>query len=124
MTRLASTWRASHKVIGIRPRAPVFGSPSIHTPNHGACLPLKCTEVYRARFSGLRQANTRCSEQLWLSWTAAILQRAEPSYDAQDRLLRDDHHAHGDLLRFAVEVVLDTAWTGDPSSGSYTTQWS
>src|SRR5499427_6862195 len=48
----------------------------------------------------------------------------EPSYDAQGRLLRDDHHAYGDLLRFAIEVVLDTAWIGDPSFGSYTTQWS
>src|SRR5215467_10725344 len=62
-----------------------LGRPSIHTPSHGACLPLDGTEVCHARFLGLRQANTRCSEQLWLSWTAAILSNQKPDALMQDR---------------------------------------
>src|SRR5262249_14907559 len=62
-----------------------LGRPSIHTPSHGACFPLNGTEVYHARFLGLRQANPRCSEQFWLSWTAAILSNQKPDALMQDR---------------------------------------
>src|SRR5215471_13927747 len=78
-----------------------LGRPSIHTPSHGTCLPLNGTEVYHARFLGLRQANTRCSEQPWLSWTAAILSNQKPDALMQDRAFdRTPARATGRNLKY------------------------
>src|SRR5215467_1868592 len=94
-----------------------LGRPSIHTPSHGACLPLNCTEVYHARFLGLRQANTRCSEQLWLSWTAAILSNQKPDALMQDRAF-DRTASARDGQKLKIFVHDSSAATAFPGPGS------